>query len=259
MQYKRLPGGFRRACIISGLAAFLYAPLALAADLSELLASAGTLNEQGKASQQRINKIADDTQSLNNKYKAILKEIEGLKIYNDQQRRQIVAQERTMDELLISMNQVTVIQRQITPLMIRMTDSLEQFVNLDVPFQMKERKDRIAAIREVIDRADVVVSEKFGAMLNAFQIESEYGRTIEAYADALPNTNKIVDFLRVGRVALVYQTTDGSESGFWNKNKKQFEVLDDEYYSQIRNGIRIARKQLAVDIVVMPILAPETL
>lgn len=226
-------------------------------NLHQVLASTNGINSDNKVAQRKVDSLAGTTRKLNNQYKAVLKTIEGLKIYNEQLRKQITSQERAMNELSYSITQATVIQRQITPLMIRMTDGLEQFVELDTPFQLRERRDRIARIRETIARSDVVVSEKFGAVLTAYQIETEYGRTIEAYSDILPGTDKAVDFLRFGRIVLVYQSTDGSESGVWSRQKKSFEELGREYRSQIKYAIRMARKQAAVDMVILPVSAPE--
>lgn len=225
--------------------------------LSQVLASTNAINNDDRATQRKVDNLAGATRKLNNQYKAVLKEIAGLRIYNEQLRKQITSQKRTMGELRHSITQATVIQRQITPLMIRMADGLEQFVELDTPFQLQERRDRIARIKETIARSDVVVSEKFGVVLNAYQIETEYGRTIEAYSDILPGTDKVVNFLRFGRIALVYQSTDGSESGVWNGTLKTFEELGGQYGSQIKYAIRMARKQAAVDMVILPILAPE--
>ena len=94
-------------------------------------------------------------------YKIVLKEIEGLRVYNRQLEKQISNQEKEMAQLSSSIDEVTVIERQITPLMLRMIDGLEQFVELDVPFLLEERRDRIERLREIMDRADVAVSEKF--------------------------------------------------------------------------------------------------
>ena len=111
------------------------------------------------------------------------------------------------------------IERQITPLMLRMIDGLEQFVSLDLPFLLDERNERIDRLREMMDRADVAVSEQFSQVLRAFQIENEYGRTMETYADTIniDGVDRKADVLKVGRVALVFQTPDGTETGMWNK------------------------------------------
>ena len=38
-------------------------------------------------------------------------------------------------------------ERQITPLTLKMIDSLGQFVNLDLPFLLDERRQRVARLR----------------------------------------------------------------------------------------------------------------
>ena len=97
-------------------------------------------------------------------------------------------------------------------------------------------------------------------MLNAYQIENEYGRTMESYTNELELDGQtlVVDFLRMGRVALVYQTTDGARSGVWNQEERRWQGLDDSYNNSIRSGIRIARQQAAVDLITLPIPGAES-
>jgi len=152
-----------------------------------------------------------------------------------------------------------VIERQIGPLMTRMVDGLEQFVSLDLPFLQKERNDRIQMLRETMDRADVAVSEKLSQVLRAYQIENEYGRTLESYGDTITidGVERKVEVLKVGRVALVYQTPDGEESGRFNAATRAWEPLDDEFKTPVRNGIRMANKQLTIDLLEVPVQIME--
>jgi rubredoxin len=196
---------------------------------------------------------------LLNDYKTVLKEIEGLRVYNRQLDRQIGNQDREALQLTNSIEEVTVIERQIGPLMMRMIDGLEQFVQLDLPFLESERADRIENLRETMDRADVAVSEKFSQVLRAFQIENEYGRTMEAYGSTITvdGVDRKVDVLKVGRIALVYQTPDGEETGMFNPKTRNWERLPDSYKTPIRNGVRMANKQLSVDMLILPIQGAE--
>ena len=66
-----------------------------------------------------------------------------------------------------------------------------------------------------------------------------------------------VDFLRLGRVGLYFQRFDGSETGQWDKETEQWHVLSDDYRLAIRNGLRIARKETAPDLLILPIPAAE--
>ena len=164
-----------------------------------------------------------------------------------------------MAQLAASIDEVTVIERQITPLMLRMIDGLEQFVDLDLPFLTEERAERLETLREMMDRADVAVSEKLSQILRAYQIENEYGRTISAYEGTInvAGTDRMVDVLQVGRVALMYQTPDGEETGRFNPESRQWEPIDDAYKSSVQNGIRMARQQMSYDLLTLPVSGPE--
>jgi len=155
---------------------------------------------------------------------------------------------------------VTVIQRQMTPLVVRMIDGLEQFVDLDVPFHIQERKDRVAFLRRNLDRSDVTVAEKMRQVLEAYKIENEYGRKIDSYKGTVDinGSERDVNFLRIGRIALLYQTTDTEVSGAWDQANRQFvQVSRGEYRSAIMKGLRIARNEASIDLMTMPIPAPE--
>lgn len=229
-----------------------------AATLNDIYAVSDRINAQAKRSQAKIDALTEETRKLLGEYKTVLKEIEGLRVYNRQLEKQIGNQEVEMTKLATSIDQVTLIERQITPLMLRMIDGLEQFVSLDLPFLLDERSARIERLREMMDRADVAVSEKFSQILRAYQIENEYGRTMEAYGDIINvnGTDLKADILKMGRVALVYQTPDGEVTGRWDASSSEWVELDDSYTTPVRNGIRMARKQLSVDMLPLPVQAP---
>ncbi len=230
------------------------------ATLDDIFAVAERINTQARTSQGKIEALTEETRKLYIEYKVVLDEIDGLRVYNRQLEKQIANQEQELAQLSDSIDKVTVIERQITPLMLRMIDGLEQFVDLDLPFLLNERLERISRLRDIMDRADVAVSEKFSQVLQAYQIENEYGRTMEAYGDTInvEGTNYIVDVLKMGRVSLVYQTSDGELTGMWNASTNRWEALGDEYTTPVRSGIRMARQQLAPGLLVLPIInAPE--
>tara|TARA_Y100001934_G_scaffold283497_1_gene403756 strand:- start:4080 stop:4856 length:777 start_codon:yes stop_codon:yes gene_type:complete len=230
----------------------------MATTLNDIYAVSDRINAQAKRSQAKIDALTEETRKLLSEYKTVLKEIEGLRVYNRQLQRQINNQETEMAKLANSIDQVTLIERQITPLMLRMIDGLDQFVGLDLPFLLDERSDRIERLREMMERADVQASEKFSQILRAYQIENEYGRTMEAYGDTINvgGTELKADVLKVGRVALVYQTPDGEVTGRWDASNNEWVELGDEYTTPVRNGIRMARKQLSVDMLSLPVQVP---
>jgi hypothetical protein len=214
-------------------------------------------NQAAAAAQGRIDKLSDDTDALAAEYRAALQETRALESYNKQLESLIAAQGREMKDLRLQIDRVTVVGRQVMPLMLRMLDALEQFVELDLPFLLEERRERVAGLRRMMDRADVTISEKYRRLLEAFQIENEYGRTIEAYRGPLEadGQSRTVDFLRVGRNVLLYQTLDGNESGIWQPDSASWAVLSGSYRIPIRQGLRIARKQAAPDLIRIPMPA----
>lgn len=213
-----------------------------------------------KQSQAKIDRLAEEARDLLTDYKTVMKQVDGLKVYNARLQRQINNQERRIADIDESIDDVTVIQRQMMPLVIRMIDGLDQFVELDVPFNLDERRARIEFLRDNVDRSDITVAEKFRQVLEAYNIELQYGRGMETYSDTieLNGVTRDVDFLRIGRVSLVYQTTDGEESGVWNPETKSWDSLSSgDYAAAIRKGVRIAKKQATIELLNMPVAAPE--
>ena len=213
-----------------------------------------------KASQAKIDRLADETASLLTDYKTVMKQVDGLKVYNARLERQIANQEKRIRDIDASIAEASVIQRQIPPLVTRMLDGLEQFINLDMPFDLDTRLGNIEAVRANMDRSDVTSAEAFRQVLELYSIELQYGRGIEAYTDtiALGGIDREVDILRIGRVALVYQSTDGAETGAWNKDAQTWEELSaGDYAAAVRKGVRIAKKQATIELLNMPVSAPE--
>jgi septal ring factor EnvC (AmiA/AmiB activator) len=215
-------------------------------------------NDAAAASQKRIDAISDETDDLVAQYRTVLKQIDSIKLYNGQMRELISAQEEEITSLEDQLERVQGVSRSVTPLMLRMVDAIEQFVKLDVPFLIDERVKRVEGLRKMMSRSDVTTPEKFRQIMEAYQIENEFGRTIEAYRATLTIDDRetTVDFLRFGRIALLYQSLDETQSGRWDQQTRSWVPLDSSYRSAIRQGLRIARKQSAPDMIRLPLPAP---
>ena len=243
------------AICIGGGAAF-----AVAQSIDPIVEVGKQRTAAAKASQAKIDRLADETASLLSDYKTVMKQVDGLKVYNARLERQIANQERRIRDIDASIAEASVIQRQIPPLVTRMLDGLEQFINLDMPFDLDTRLGNIEAVRANMDRSDVTSAEAFRQVLELYSIELQYGRGIEAYTDTieLGGSEREVDILRIGRVALVYQSTDGAETGAWNKDSQSWEELSaGDYAAAVRKGVRIAKKQATIELLNMPVSAPE--
>ena len=226
------------------------------ADIDQILEENQTSISQSEASQEKVDNLSTEKDSLLAEWKVVVKQVEGLKIYNAQKRQQIKAQEERLVTLAEQTKQVVVIQRQIPPLMERMANSLEQFVSLDAPFSLDERYKRINQVRNTLSDPKVTASEQVRQVLEAYNIEREYGRTIETYEDAivLDGEEKVVNVLRIGRLALMYQLKDQSEAGIWNGSNWE-EVSG--FRIPVRDGIRMANKTAPLDLLPLPVKIEE--
>ncbi len=236
------------------------ASIAVAQSIDPIVEVGKQRTASAKASQAKIDRLADETASLLSDYKTVMKQVDGLKVYNARLERQIANQEKRIRDIDASIAEASVIQRQIPPLVTRMLDGLEQFIALDMPFDLDTRLGNIEAVRANMDRSDVTSAEAFRQVLELYSIELQYGRGIEAYTDTieLGGAEREVDILRIGRVALVYQSTDGAETGAWNKDSQSWEELSaGDYAAAVRKGVRIAKKQATIELLNMPVSASE--
>ena len=215
--------------------------------------------ELAQESQERINEVVEGTRSLADDYRGINKEIDGLKVYNRLMTAQTNGQQATLDDIALSMEQVDVINRQIFPLMERMIDGLEQSIALDIPFLMAERDKRMADLKGILERSDVSVAEKFRKVMEAYQIEMDYGTSSELYRESLNVDGAVREYnmFRVGRIGLYFQSDDTNITGWYNPEAREYELLGSDHRSEIRKGIRIARQLIAPELILVPMPGPE--
>ena len=235
------------------------AALASANTLEEIEAVQAERLEAGRQSQGRIDDLVEDTDSMEYEYKRVLRDLEGLKVFNTLMERQIARQEQDIATINKNIDEVEATGRQMLPLMVRMIESLDLFVEADAPFLLDERRGRVASLYELMEREDVSVAEKFRKVLEAYQIEITYGHRIQAYKDTVEHEGATleVDMLRIGRVALMYQTADQNATRRWDRDAKIWVDVEGRDRNQVRMGLRIANEQVAPDLVMLPISAPE--
>ncbi|MBX9607884.1 MAG: DUF3450 domain-containing protein [Gammaproteobacteria bacterium] len=252
----------RRRQVVLGVllsAASAAGPVAVQAEpLAAAVAAQSEADKAAAASQQKIDALDEQTQGIAAKYVQALADVDSLNKYNEQLARQVKSQDEEVGSLERQLDALQVTEREVQPLMQRMVDTLEQFVGLDTPFLLEERSKRVANLKDMMQQADVTVAEKYRRILEAYQIELEYGRTLDAYQGKLGEGDqaRIVDFVRLGRVSLMYQTLDGSETGFWNQAKREWQ-RDDAYAKSVRDALRVAKKIGAPDLLRVPVPAPQ--
>jgi hypothetical protein len=228
-----------------------------AQSVDQILAADQSRIKLAQASQERINTVVEGTRSLGDDYRAINKEIDGLRVYNRLMTAQTNGQQATLDDIALSMDQVDVINRQIFPLMERMIDGLEQSIALDVPFLIEERDNRLATLKETMERSDVSVAEKFRKVMEAYQIEMDYGSSSETYRGSLEVAGTVRDYnmLRIGRIGLYFQSDDSRITGQWDIDAGEYVLIGNEHRGEIRKGIRMAKDLIAPELMLIPVQA----
>ena len=169
-------------------------PIVYADSLEAIMQVGKERTKDSRASQNKVDRLADETRDLLADYKTVMKQVDGLRVYNARLERQIANQERRIADIDQSISDAAVIQRQIPPLVTRMLDGLEQFIDLDMPFDIERRKGN----------------------------------------------------------------TDGAQTRAWNVKEGAWEELpSSEYSAAVRKAVRIAKKQATIELLNMPIAAPE--
>ncbi|MCL7462842.1 DUF3450 domain-containing protein [Pseudomonas sp. NW5] len=232
------------------------APLDAALDESQRLAA------EAKASQARIDALDDASQRMLAEYRSALQQAEALKGYNKQLRELVAAQREELAGYQHQLDSLARTQEAVTPQMRRMVEVLGEFIEADLPFLPEERAERLTQLRELLPRADVSLADKYRRILEAYQVESDYGRTLEAWRGELVAQEappRSVDFLRLGRSMLYYQTLDGHESGWWDAQNRRWQVLEGDQRRPLRQAIAVARQQQAPQWLTLPVktLTPE--
>lgn len=242
---------------VSALAAMLLLPGAVAEVLDETVKVETGINKAASTSQKRVTQLAQQTNDLLAEYRTVVRETESLKIYNDNLEKVVMDQRAEVVSINEQLAGLEATNRGIVPLMLEMIDAFEKIVESDVPFRLEERRARVQRLRDMMDQADVTASEKYRRVMEAYQGEIEYGRTTEAYSAPLPTTGQTVDFLRVGRTLLVYQSSDQLTTGWFNPTTREYEELPERFRLEVKKGLSIAKNEKAPDLVVLPVPGPE--
>jgi hypothetical protein len=194
-------------------------------------------------------------QAGGDRYARTLAEADITARYNVQIEQQIRSQEQQIAALEQEIAGLDATAVDVQPMLQRMFDELVQFVASDVPFFKDERDRRIEVLRELMSRVDATASEKFRRLVEAYQIEMEYGRTMSAYKQTLADGRE-AEMVRLGRVALMYRTVEGGETGYWDNERREW-VADPDSAAQIEEALGIAKEERAPDLIVVPVPAPQ--
>lgn len=218
---------------------------------------AGT-NRSAASSQKKIDALAQETRALLEEYRRLQDGAEYQQAYTRELEALEQAQRTQIEDLQQQIAEAAVTRQRIVPLMRSMADALEKFVVLDLPFHQEDRINGVLLLKQRLNQTDLSVGEKFRLVLEAYQLEQDYGNKIESWRGPLQRAGEevSVEYLRVGRVGLYFQLLDGSSSGYWDAQRSEWVDLDPQYNRALTQALLVAKNQTAPQLLQLPMLAP---
>jgi len=240
------------------LVAVLLSVCVQAAEIKDSLKVVTETNSSAANSQKKIDDLTRETRNLLEDYRKLLDGSEYQAAYTRELEELEQAQQQQLESLREQIAQARVTQQRIVPLMRSMADSLEKFVVLDLPFRHDERIAAVLDLKQRLREPDLSVSAKFRGLLEAFQLEQDYGGNIESWRGPLLQGEQelSVEYLRVGRVALYFQSLDGSASGYWDSESQTWVPLEERYNRGLGQALRVAQNLTAPQLLNLPLPVP---
>ncbi|MDB2451424.1 DUF3450 domain-containing protein [Gammaproteobacteria bacterium] len=211
--------------------------------------------ESLQVAQEKIDKLDAESKKLTNEYKDTIVEYEILNRYDNQLQKITESQAEEIKNLVDQIDSLDETNKYVLPLLERMVFTLRDLIELDIPFLLDERMLRLEELESILYQANFSTAEKFRKIYEAYQIENEYGRTIEAYSGNINinGVNLAAQFFRLGRLNLFYMTPDQDETGYWNKDTNSWLHLGGKYSDEIDSALKVAYKQAPPDFITLPV------
>lgn len=222
--------------------------------VDDALSTAADIDAQARASQSRVESVDAERERMLSRYLDIVREIEAVRPYVRELEQLTAAQRDTLASLDTQIETLDETARDIAPMFRDMLATLERFVALDLPFLPAERQARLASLRRTLDDPEAPPAHKLRRLVEAYQVELEYGRTIETYGDTIEIDGRetVVDMLRIGRLMLFYRLPDGGGAGYWDDAAGAFRPGDADLEREVARGLEVAEDRAAPVLLTLP-------
>ncbi|WCP65823.1 DUF3450 domain-containing protein [Vibrio tubiashii] len=212
-------------------------------------------NAASASSQKRIDVSAEKTLTLKAEIEQLEEEVKNLKVYRDHLIALVASQDQEVASLDSQIEEIKSTRQGIVPLMYQMIDGLKQIVSQDVPIKSEQRQERIAKLESMMTRADVSDAEKYRRILEAYQIELDYGTKLGLYQGQISvnDESREADVLYLGRISLVARSLNGSKFWSWDQKSNQWLDVDASLKSELDKAFSIAAKQTAPSLITLPV------
>ncbi len=227
-----------------------------AENLNDAQAVQSKTNQASALSQQRIDTSAEKALSLEAEIEQLQEEVSNLKIYRDHLSSLVDSQTQEVNSLNEQIEQVAQTRQGVVPLMYHMLAGLKEIVANDKPIRKAQREERIAKLDAMMSRADVADAEKYRRILEAYQIEMDYGTRLGVYQGKIElseNEQIKADVLYLGRVSLVARSLSGETFWSWSQQDKSWQPVGAEQKTELDKAFALANKQIAPSMLTLPV------
>ena len=204
--------------------------------------------------QDTINNLDSQIIFLTGEIQYLSQQLDLTNIYNRQLQELIDSQNSEIKSINEQMEALDETNRGILPKLEEMVNILAEVIEKDTPFLIEERSQRVNEIKDLLTQSNISTSEKFRRVFEAYQIENEYGRTVEAYRDEIivDGQNYNVEIFRLGRVGLYGRTADGDYTAMYSRSQNKWikvKGIDDNLVI----ALKIARKEIPPSLIKLPL------
>jgi hypothetical protein len=238
------------------LAISLLATSSIANNLDQAQSIQNKTNNASAASQKVIDKSSQATLVLQAEIERLHEEVKNLEIYHDHLAALVESQNQEAQSIEGQIDGIKYTRQGVVPLMYQMIDGLQQLVEQDVPIKKEQRLDRVKKLQAIMPRADVSDAEKYRRILEAYQIEMDYGIKLGVYQGrvALTSDKTIeADVLHLGRISLVARNLNGSHYWVWNQTEFKWQALDSSIKPELDKAYDIASQQVTPSLITLPV------
>jgi hypothetical protein len=169
------------------------------------------------------------------------KEVGSLDAGISELERRMVESARLKDNLEDSLNVVV--------------NRLDAWVKQDIPFLHEERSARLVSVREAIAKPEVTGAEKLRRVLEALQVEANYGNTVDVSQERIKVGNEEIsaDVVRVGRVSVYWRSPDGKRVGEFDRASNQWVEIDRKYANTIADLREMVMRLRSTKVITLPL------
>ena len=244
-----------RAQVAGVLSAFLLVPVAAQAQLDSALQAAKSSTAASAAAQAQIDELDDRADTATREYRAAIQQADNLRLFVDRQGIFLESQRSELASLQRQIATVESIKQGVVPMMLNMVVSLEDAIESDIPFRIDQRRARLEDVKRTLGDPAVSPAEQYRRLLNAYEIETNYGYQTEGYEGPHPSREGyVVDYLRFGRTSWVYISKDQSEAAVYDLGSGEWQALDGGEADRFRQALRVANEEAAPSIVYAPVI-----